>query len=201
MGPASAARLADASVRRPTDLRADAEVRAALNPQQRIGAARYDDLRRPIPRVEADAMLALVRDAVGRVSAGAVRVYGCGSYQRGRATSGDVDYLLVPVHARPSGDATGEEEEREEEGDGDAPATPDDLAAVRHMDAVLDELRRRNFLMDDLLLPQPYREQTGPRTYMGVCRLRPGTPHRRIDVKGYPGCQAATALLYFTGDA
>ena len=108
VGPASAARLADASVRRPADLRADAEVRAAPNPQQRIGAARYDDLRRPIPWAEADAMLALVRDAVGRVSAGAVRVYGCGSYRRGRATSGDVNYLLVPVHARPSGDATGE---------------------------------------------------------------------------------------------
>lgn len=34
---------------------------------------------------------------------------------------------------------------------------------------------------------------------MGVCQLKPGLPHRHIDIKVFPRNEWACALMYFTG--
>ena len=47
--------------------------------------------------------------------------------------------------------------------------------------------------------PQEFVEGQDSMSYMGICRLTPSSPHRRIDIKMYPSHKFAFALLYFTG--
>jgi len=60
---------------------------------------------------------------------------------------------------------------------------------------LLDKLHQINFLTDDLTR---IKDETKDK-YMGVCQLKKGMPHRRIDIKLFPRHEWACALLYFTG--
>jgi DNA polymerase lambda len=101
-----------------------------------------------------------------------LRITVCGSFRRGKQSCGDVDFLLGP----PAG----------------SPHCGEVLCDL------IDRLERIGFLTDHLAKPRRGRpERRG--SYMGVCRLGPHKPHRRIDIKAYPAHQHPFALLYFTG--
>ncbi|XP_023378318.1 DNA polymerase lambda isoform X3 [Pteropus vampyrus] len=96
----------------------------------------------------------------------------CGSYRRGRATCGDVDVLLTH---------------------------PDGRSHQGIFSRLLDSLRQRGFLTDDLVSQEENGQQ---QKYLGVCQLPgPGRRHRRLDIIVVPYSEFACALLYFTGSA
>ena len=72
---------------------------------------------------------------------------------------------------------------------------------------VIARLKEVGLLTDDLMLPsnkqhhghQNIFEGHDNEVYMGICRLRPELPRRRIDIKVYHVSEISFAVLYFTG--
>ena len=65
-----------------------------LNPQQKVGLEFYEDKLRRIPRSEVRAVEEYVREEAERLLPG-IQVICCGSYRRGKPSSGDVDLLIT----------------------------------------------------------------------------------------------------------
>ena len=65
-----------------------------LNPQQKVGLEFYEDKLRRIPRAEVRAVEEYVREEAERLLPG-IQVICCGSYRRGKPSSGDVDLLIT----------------------------------------------------------------------------------------------------------
>jgi DNA polymerase/3'-5' exonuclease PolX len=161
--------------------------RRVLSHAQRVGLQHYGEFEEKMPRAEAAAIGALVRDAVDAACGpGRCRVTLAGSFRRGKQTCGDVDVLVAPSDAFATDASAGE-------GDGDG----DDARALvareplssslgerrtlapsnsrRYVDrlddilpATLALLRKSGLITDDL-------NSGERRSYMGVCRLPPET--------------------------
>ncbi|XP_007479200.1 DNA polymerase lambda isoform X3 [Monodelphis domestica] len=112
-----------------------------------------------------------VRETAHTLNPGLLSV-ACGSYRRGKATCGDVDVLVTH---------------------------PDGRSHQGIFSQLLDALRKRGFLTDDLVSQDDNGQQ---QKYLGVCQLPgPGRHHRRLDIIVVPYSEFACALLYFTGSA
>ncbi|XP_027623192.1 DNA polymerase lambda isoform X2 [Tupaia chinensis] len=149
----------------------DIRTQATLTTQQAIGLKHYDDFLDRMPREEAAEIEQTVREAAQALNPGLLCV-ACGSYRRGKATCGDVDVLVTH---------------------------PDGRSHQGVFRLLLDSLRQRGFLTDDLV---SHEENGQQQKYLGVCRLPgPGRRHRRLDIIVVPYCELACALLYFTGSA
>jgi len=92
VGATTAARWYAMGLRTLNDVTASPHVE--LNPQQRVGLEFYEDKLRRIPRVEVRAVEEYVREEAERLLPG-VQVICCGSYRRGKPSSGDVDLLIT----------------------------------------------------------------------------------------------------------
>nr|XP_036857220.1 DNA polymerase lambda isoform X3 [Manis javanica] len=148
----------------------DIRNQASLTTQQAIGLKHYDDFLERMPREEATEIEQIVQESAQAFSPGLLCV-ACGSYRRGKATCGDVDVLLTH---------------------------PDGRSHQGIFSRLLDSLRQRGLLTDDLVSQENGRQQK----YLGVCRLPgPGRRHRRLDIIVVPYSEFACALLYFTGSA
>jgi len=159
-----------------------------LSHAQRVGLRHYGEFEEKMPRAEAAAIGALVRDAVDAACGpGRCRVTLAGSFRRGKRTCGDVDVLVAPSDAFATDASAGEGD-----GDGDDAralvareplssslgerrtlAPP--LSSRRYVDrlddilpATLALLRKSGLITDDL-------NSGERRSYMGVCRLPPET--------------------------
>jgi len=134
VGASHAARLYARGHRTLTDLLRD----VSLDPRQRLGVQLYDELRAPIPRAETSAIAAIVRSAVREIDP-RLQLMVCGSYRRGKATSGDIDIVLwyPAVTTGATDDAIGDHSDS---------ATPVLLRIVQHLHA-------RQLLTHDLMLP------------------------------------------------
>ncbi|XP_039727362.1 DNA polymerase lambda isoform X4 [Pteropus medius] len=149
----------------------DIRNQASLTAQQAIGLKHYDDFLERMPREEATEIEQTVRESAQAFNPGLLCV-ACGSYRRGRATCGDVDVLLTH---------------------------PDGRSHQGIFSRLLDSLRQRGFLTDDLVSQEENGQQ---QKYLGVCQLPgPGRRHRRLDIIVVPYSEFACALLYFTGSA
>ncbi|XP_029788286.1 DNA polymerase lambda isoform X3 [Suricata suricatta] len=149
----------------------DIRSQASLTTQQTIGLKHYDDFLERIPREEAAEIEQTVRESAQAFNPGLLCV-ACGSYRRGKATCGDVDVLLTH---------------------------PDGRSHQGVFSRLLDSLRQRGFLTDDLVSQEENGQQ---QKYLGVCQLPgPGHRHRRLDIIVVPYSEFACALLYFTGSA
>ncbi|XP_070288560.1 DNA polymerase lambda isoform X2 [Myotis yumanensis] len=149
----------------------DIRNQASLTTQQAIGLKHYDDFLERMPREEAAEIEQTVRESAQAFSPGLLCV-ACGSYRRGKATCGDVDVLLTH---------------------------PDGRSHQGIFSRLLDSLRQRGFLTDDLVSQEENGQQ---QKYLGVCQLPgPGRRHRRLDIIIVPYSEFACALLYFTGSA
>lgn len=139
VGVTSAARFVTCGLLTIKDLRNDEEVLASMNSQQRIGLSRYDDLILKIPRREVEELRDYVGGVVNKLSLNQVSVAACGSYRRGCDSSGDIDIMLLPNKAEDAADN----------------------AALKVMFPLLNNLRKRGFLTDDLALPCAFGENDG----------------------------------------
>lgn len=81
----------------------------------------------------------------------------CGSYRRGKPTSGDIDILICP---------------------------PDDMESIDILPQLIEDLTDKGFLTDHLSLPSAGSGGHERASYMGICKLPDdGALHRRIDIK------------------
>ena len=148
-----------------------------LNKNQQVGLRYYEDLQRRIPREEMDRHAALLRDTITTLESGAAAV---------------LDIVgTVATAAAPTMDIVGSYRRgAPTSGDidvllKDSPDAPVDL------NAFVRALQQKGYLLDILAL--------GSHKCMGVCRLAPDLPARRIDLLVTPAEEYPYALLYFTG--
>ncbi|KHN99935.1 DNA-directed DNA polymerase X [Metarhizium album ARSEF 1941] len=160
----------------------DIKSRAELNPSQRIGVERFDDLKTRIPRREVEALGAVVRRAAARIDAQVELIIG-GSYRRGAASSGDIDLMVTK------------------------PGT-ESVAQLRpFLGELVRVLEQDGFLTARLA---SFRAGGDGSKWHGCCVLprtagingdedRRGT-WRRIDFLLVPASERGAALIYFTGN-
>lgn len=94
----------------------------------------------------------------------------CGSYRRGKATSGDIDVLIYHPEV----------------------VTEDDVTDSDYLELFVEELTNEGFLLDHMT------DKNYVKKYMGFCQYR-NNPVRRIDIRFVPYESLGSALLYFTG--
>ncbi|KAG3138588.1 hypothetical protein PI126_g16855 [Phytophthora idaei] len=168
VGPATAAKLYGQGYKSVAELR-KAEAAAVLTAQQQIGVKHYEDFLTKIPRAEVHQIKQTVMDEVHKMIPNAIAL-ACGSYRRGKLSSGDCDVLI----------------------------TDPDADTCDILPDLLKRLHASGFLTDDLTHFQ--KQKTGGcDTYMGVCRVSKDLPYRRLDIKIYPRHFFGFAMLYFTG--
>ncbi|KAF1795355.1 DNA polymerase beta, thumb domain [Phytophthora cactorum] len=125
--------------------------------------------RLKLPRAEVHQIEQTVVDEVHKMIPNAIAL-ACGSYRRGKLSSGDCDVLI----------------------------TDPDADTCDILPDLLKRLHASGFLTDDLTHFQ--KQKTGGcDTYMGVCRVSKDLPYRRLDIKIYPRHFFGFAMLYFTG--
>ena len=143
-------------------VKVEAEERArgtsdVLTPTQRVGLRHVEDFEVKMPRAEAEAIAAYVREAAEAACPGC-QVTVAGSFRRGKATCGDVDVLVAPTDdfVRLGSQGLG------------------GVDRIEHiLPRVLRTLRRRGVLTDDLAVSDM--------SYMGVARLPEN--HRSLDAE------------------
>ncbi|KAG6961044.1 hypothetical protein JG688_00009304 [Phytophthora aleatoria] len=168
VGPATAAKLYGQGYKSVAELR-KAEAAAVLTAQQQIGVKHYEVFLTKIPRAEVHQIEQTVVDEVHKMIPNAIAL-ACGSYRRGKLSSGDCDVLI----------------------------TDPDADTCDILPDLLKRLHASGFLTDDLTHFQ--KQKTGGcDTYMGVCRVSKDLPYRRLDIKIYPRHFFGFAMLYFTG--
>lgn len=100
----------------------------------------------------------------------------CGSYRRGKKTSGDVDVLMYHPSAKTMKQIL----------------QPENYGLKSYLDIYVDKLTKNGFLLDDMT------DKNYNIKYMGFCRYK-NNPVRRIDIRYIPYNSLPTAMLYFTG--
>ena len=91
IGPAKARELFDSGIKSVEELRQNQET---LTKGQKIGLKHFEDFELRIPREEISAIEVLVKNELKTLDE-KYQVTVCGSYRRGLASSGDVDFLLT----------------------------------------------------------------------------------------------------------
>ncbi len=144
-----------------------------LNQKQLIGLKYKDDIEQRIPRAEMVRMETLLQKTVAIFDKSMILTI-CGSYRRGKESSGDIDVLLVsPKYEKK------EQIEKLEE---------DENPLIKFVDI----LTGMGFLVAHLT-------DKGTTKYMGLCRLKNNMYARRIDIRFIAYESYYNALLYFTG--
>lgn len=203
VGPAAARRLCQSGLHTLEELRRHPSLSTLLSPVQVTALRHYEDLILRIPRAE----VRLIEEAVSKVihsafsNAKQLQVVTCGSYRRGKATSGDVDILVC------------------------------DLSGTRMdgvLDEIVSKLHQTHLAVDDLSMSNKSKEESEcSDTWFGVVQLpdcsdkeqcpcthrivevdKKDMPNRfcqgshlcrRLDIKVYPRALFPFAILYFTG--
>ncbi|MES1910923.1 MAG: hypothetical protein MHM6MM_003441 [Cercozoa sp. M6MM] len=95
VGPSTARKWQSQGIRSIGDVRKQhSKGKLKLSRMQQIGVQHYEDMQKKIPRCEIDAFRAIVERQVQRLCPGAIVVV-CGSYRRGKPSSGDMDFLIT----------------------------------------------------------------------------------------------------------
>jgi DNA polymerase/3'-5' exonuclease PolX len=100
----------------------------------------------------------------------------CGSYRRGKKTSGDVDVLIYHPKVKTSKQII----------------HPQKYNLKPYLEVFVDELTNDGFLLDNMT------DKNYNIKYMGFCKYK-SNPVRRIDIRYIPYNSLPTAMLYFTG--
>lgn len=100
----------------------------------------------------------------------------CGSYRRGKATSGDIDLLMYHQDVKTTKEII----------------VPKKSNLDPFLDIYIDQLTNNGFLLDHMT------DKNYNMKYMGFCKYK-SYPVRRIDIRFIPYNSLPTAMLYFTG--
>lgn len=98
----------------------------------------------------------------------------CGSYRRGKMTSGDIDVLVYHPKVKTTKNII----------------NPEQAKLKPYLELLVDQLTDNGFLLDQFTYSSM--------KYMGFCKFKK-YPVRRIDIRFIPYNSLATAMLYFTG--
>ena len=96
VGMSTAAKMYNWGVTSPAMLWSDKEVIGCLNASQLIGLTHVEDFKKKIPRAELELILERVKETVDYLGGGKLTCQACGSYRRGKGSSGDIDVLITP---------------------------------------------------------------------------------------------------------
>jgi DNA polymerase/3'-5' exonuclease PolX len=134
------------------------------------GIAYVDQIERNIPRSEMDLIYSfLIREGIKLDPNMDVRI--CGSYRREKDTSNDIDVIIAHPDIM----------------------TKNDTKTSDLMKRFINKLTKDKFLIDNFTADNVLTK------FMGVCKLTPKHPLRRIDIRFVPQESYYTAILYFTG--
>ncbi|CAI5483816.1 unnamed protein product [Closterium sp. Yama58-4] len=172
VGPRTARRFYSAGHRSLRQLAGD----PGLTPTQRIALRFHNDMNKRIPRDEVAAMAALVVQEGEALQPGVSIVCG-GSYRRGKATSGDMDFIITH---------------------------PDGASHRGFLERLVSQLKLVGFLTEDLMVgthhsQQPHGEGKGVDTYFGLCKQTGREQRHRIDFKvvgAATGCWLVDGTVY-----
>ena len=101
----------------------------------------------------------------------------CGSYRRGKSTSGDIDLLLYHPEIQ----------------NNEQVIQAAKYGVPQYLQLYVQKLIDCGFLLDSLTDQQPFI------LYMGFCRCKLGLPVRRIDIRYIPFTSLPTSMLHWTG--
>lgn len=163
----------------------DLKAKVKLTPSQVVGIERYDDLNTRIPRREVGLLGDIVKKAAKEINPQVELIIG-GSYRRGAASSGDIDFIVTRRGTT--------------------------VASELHsfLQKLVVRLEHDNFLVQRLA---SMRSTSSDGSIWHGCCVLPETPGvnvsddgaykpvwRRIDFLLVPYSQMGGALIYFTGD-
>ena len=145
--------------------------KAHLTKNQKIGIAHYRDFSTRIPRSEMDKHGKFVREAIAKVDQ-TIEVTIGGSYRRGAADSGDIDFIITK------------------------PDSPIENLRTIINDTVIPRLFAANYLQAALAVTA---KEDGSKWHGAACL--PGAKiWRRIDLLLVPWDELGAAMIYFTGN-
>ena len=134
-----------------------------------LGVKYWGKFQRDIPRKEVALIEKYLKLVVHKLNPN-FDIMICGSYRRGKSTSGDIDVLLYSPTVK----------------------TLNQINRPSFLEKFVDELTIEGFVLDNLT----YENFTTK--YMGFSQLK-NNPVRRIDIRFVPYESFYTAMLYFTG--
>lgn len=140
-----------------------------VNEKIKLGLKYYGLYKTNIPRDEITKIYIYLNKLIKKLDP-KLLFYICGSYRRGKLTSGDIDILLLHQDVY----------------------IQDDVSTTNHLTNIVNMLTDNNFLLDDLT------ETDGGTKYMGFCKYM-DNPVRRIDIRMISVESFFPALVYFTG--
>lgn len=171
IGPATASKLYEKGYRSLKDL----ETEPSLTAAQRVGLQFHSDLNVKIPRHEVKEMEALVRKVAEDIQPGIMVLCG-GSYRRGKAFCGDMDFVITH---------------------------PDGSSHEGLLVKLTAALRKMNFLAESLLISDTNsieKTDSGVDTYYGLCKYPGRELRHRIDFKVYSIEMYPCGLIAWTGN-
>lgn len=145
--------------------------KAQLTKNQKIGIEHYSDFQTRIPREEMDHHDKYVRDTCSKIDASIQFTIG-GSYRRGAADSGDVDFIVTK------------------------PNCPLEILRTTMLEIMIPRLFDKGYLRVGLATTA---KDDGSKWH-GAAALPGNTVWRRIDFLLVPWDEIGAALIYFTGD-
>ena len=145
--------------------------KAHLTKNQKIGIAHYEDFKTRIPRAEMDQHNQYVQETCNKIDATVQFTIG-GSYRRGAADSGDVDFIVTKPDA-----------------------TIENLRTII-LDRVIPKLFDKGYLKVGLATT----DKVDGSKWHGAAALPGTTVWRRIDFLLVPWDEIGAALIYFTGN-
>lgn len=140
-----------------------------------LGLKYYGVVEGNIPRQEVATIDKFLAKEAHKIDPG-LEIMICGSYRRGKKTSGDIDLLMYHPDSKTIKQVL----------------HPEQYNFDPYLEIFVEELTKNGFLLDNMT------DKNFNMKYMGFCKYK-NNPVRRIDVRFVPYNSLATAMLYFTG--
>jgi DNA polymerase/3'-5' exonuclease PolX len=140
-----------------------------------LGLKYYGVVQGNIPRFEVMTIEKFLIKEAHKIDPG-LEVMVCGSYRRGKVTSGDIDLLMYHPDVKTTKQII----------------HPKQTNLDAYLEIYVNELTDNGFLLDHMT------DKNYNMKYMGFCKYK-SYPVRRIDIRFVPYNSLPTAMLYFTG--
>lgn len=140
-----------------------------------LGLKYYGVVEGAIPRKEVETIEKYLTKVAHQID-NSLEIIICGSYRRGKKTSGDIDVLMYHPNVKTMKQIL----------------QPEQYNLKPNLDIYVETLTANGFLLDDMT------DKNYHIKYMGFCQYKK-YPVRRIDIRYIPYQSLPTATLYFTG--
>jgi DNA polymerase/3'-5' exonuclease PolX len=129
-----------------------------------------DKIKENIPREDIEKLEQILVNTTMEIDP---KLYGivCGSYRRMKATSNDIDFIIVHSDLKTKKDI--------------------EKCKKNYLEIFIEKLKKKSIIVDSLT------SESVPTKYMGICNLN--NVLRRIDIRFMPYESYYSAILYFTG--